>query len=115
MSDSCDCGYQYQPPHKESDAARHQAHCVLNFTTRPDENTCIDTGGPAFPAGYHPEGNSADQHGMTLRDWFAGMALQGILASGARVTIPNMAAEIAAISSYRIADAMLAARKECAS
>jgi hypothetical protein len=35
-----------------------------------------DDGGFAFPTG--------DQHndpGMTLRDWFAGMALQGILAS----------------------------------
>lgn len=26
---------------------------------------------PAFPMGYHPEGNSADQSGMTLRDYFA--------------------------------------------
>jgi hypothetical protein len=31
----------------------------------------IDNGGPAFAAGYHPEGNSADHPGMSLRDYFA--------------------------------------------
>ena len=34
----------------------------------------IDDGGPAFPS--HPDSAYA---GMTLRDWFAGMALQGLL------------------------------------
>ena len=32
----------------------------------------IDDGGSAFPVAYHPEGNSADQPGMSLRDWLAG-------------------------------------------
>ncbi len=48
--------------------------------------TKIDDGGPAFPAGYHPEGNSADQFGMTLRDWFAGQAMAAMVNSY-RVTV----------------------------
>jgi hypothetical protein len=35
-----------------------------------------DDGGPAFPS--HPDSAYA---GMTLRDWFAGMALQGMIAA----------------------------------
>lgn len=73
----------------------------------------IDDGGPAFPAGYHPEGNSADQHGMSLRDWLAGQALAGWLASYTPDEphpvigkCDNRAAEL----SYKIADAMLRAR-----
>lgn len=45
--------------------------------------------------------------GMTLRDWFAGQALAGILTRNcAAATINETAAEWA----YKIADAMLAAR-----
>lgn len=29
------------------------------------------TGGPAFAAGFHRDGNSADQTGMSLRDYIA--------------------------------------------
>jgi hypothetical protein len=39
----------------------------------------IDDGGPAFPVAYHPEGNSADQPGMSLRAWLAGQALAGLM------------------------------------
>ena len=39
-------------------------------------------GGPAFPISLKQEGNpTAVAYGMTLRDYFAGMALQGFLAS----------------------------------
>ena len=31
----------------------------------------INVGGPAFPMGYHPAGNSADHFGMTLRQYAA--------------------------------------------
>jgi hypothetical protein len=41
-------------------------------------------GGPAFPSeqGHIPDGawNQTYESGMSLRDWFAGMALQGMLA-----------------------------------
>lgn len=38
-----------------------------------------DTGGPAFPWTDAP-GKLETHSGMTLRDWFAGQALQGLLA-----------------------------------
>jgi hypothetical protein len=70
----------------------------------------INDGGPAFPMGYHPEGNNADHFGMTLRDYFAAAALQGCLAS----IQPNQlwSGDDVAVTCYRTADAMLKAR-EC--
>ena len=44
------------------------------------ESETIDDGGPAFPA-MLPGGNYCTP-GMSLRDWFAGQALAGLLASG---------------------------------
>ncbi len=63
----------------------------------------IDNGGSAFPYG---EANFTDKfsQGMTLRDYFAAAALQGILAYG----VCDGVAEEA----YNQADQMLAARKE---
>ena len=66
-----------------------------------------DDGGPAFPDG---EGYI----GMSLRDWFAGLAMQGLLA------VPELLASMPATegiaesrlagSAYEFADAMLAER-----
>jgi len=59
-----------------------------------------NTGGPAFPVEQH------DKDGMTLRDYFAAKAMQGIL------TDPEIvmgATEIADLS-YKYADAMMEAR-----
>lgn len=39
----------------------------------------IDPNSPAFPMGYHRDGNSADHPGMSLREWFAGQALSAVL------------------------------------
>ena len=68
-------------------------------------NIPINDGGPAFPMGYHPEGNSADQFGMTLRDYFAAAIMQGLMSSQCQVDDPYP------IYAYRIADAMLKARE----
>lgn len=64
----------------------------------------IKDGGPAFPAipGDKAEGPCCYWGGMSLRDWFAGMALQGILASG-----DKSKREVLAGWSYQLADAML--------
>ena len=65
-----------------------------------------DTGGPAFPRVVEqPNGYMKAVEGMTLRDYFAAKALQG------------MSAEIddevrAARWCYEMADAMLEARKQ---
>jgi hypothetical protein len=57
-----------------------------------------DDGGQAFPG----TGNC-----MTLRDYFAGQAIAGFLASDVILLPDNLALE-----AYEIADAMLRARKE---
>ncbi len=70
----------------------------------------IDDGGPAFPV----NGPNGDHPGMSLRDWFAGMAMQGMYAATKRTTEGHMSwpnESACARWSYQQADAMLAARK----
>jgi hypothetical protein len=69
-------------------------------------STPINDGGPAFPSDYIP--GTATTPGMSLRDWFAGQALAGLLSKGqstsnAKSWMPEEA--------YELADAMLAARE----
>ena len=77
-------------------------------------------GGPAFPISdtFHP-----DYTGMSLRDWFAGQALAGELATMFSIDRVRAMAKVAkedrisesevlAGMCYAYADAMLAARKE---
>lgn len=63
------------------------------------------TGGPAFPINgglpYTPEID-----GMTLRDYFAAKAMQGMLAGG------RTGDDYVAALAYRYADAMLKARQQ---
>lgn len=73
----------------------------------------INDGGQAFPS--HPMlYSSADQHeaqGMSLRGWFAGQALAGLLASGQwhNSTAQSGFAQHISESALEIADAMLVA------
>lgn len=48
-------------------------------------------------------------HGMSLRDWFAGMALQGFCAKSGRPLF-DLLADGRARDAYTVADAMLKAR-----
>jgi hypothetical protein len=70
-------------------------------------STPIDDGGPAFPMSYHPDGNNADHQGMTLRDWFAGQALAGLLSYDGGAAFWEKDAK----NAYNAADAMIRARK----
>lgn len=65
---------------------------------------------PAFPTS-HPDVAYSDYigGGMTLRDWFAGQALMGLLACGEAHNEDT--SPVTAAASYYIADAMLAARE----
>jgi hypothetical protein len=76
-----------------------------NMNTKP-----INDGGSAFPMGYHPEGNNADHIGMSLRDWFAGMAMQGLLSKDYYSFMSDL--DDAVIHAYKVADAMIAERKK---
>lgn len=67
-----------------------------------------EDGGPAFPTEPRGPVYGDKYDGMTLRDWFAGQALAGIIAH------PNLEGWEPAITAkwaYEIADAMLEARK----
>ena len=68
-----------------------------------------ETGGQAFPV-YSPD--CGTNLGMTMRDYFAAKALQGIL-SDMPITLygPDCDKNTAALA-YSIADAMLEARKQ---
>lgn len=73
----------------------------------------VADGGPAFPTVEitHP---LTVYPGMSLRDWFAGQALAGILAGGFANTIPHddiSGGNQAAGFAYMYADAMLSAAK----
>lgn len=87
-----------------------------------------DDGGPAFPVAGHTGENpeltaygKLGHPGMSLRDWFAGMALQGLLSnSGGPIQANGMSGwgwvncgkkDVADVV-WEIADAMIAARKE---
>ena len=63
-----------------------------------------ETGGPAFPALKNHRVDS----GMTLRDYFAGKALTGILADPE----VNAGVDMVAMVAYAQADAMLKARNK---
>lgn len=58
----------------------------------------IDNGDPAFPVGVH-------HSGMTLRDYFAAKAMEGMIINELDATNEALAAR-----SYVVADAMLKAR-----
>lgn len=73
-------------------------------------------GGPAFPQRpFKTQAGDLDwPHGwgfggMSLRDWFAGMALQGVLAEG---NCKDEAGEGLSGYAYELADAMIARRNQ---
>ena len=74
--------------------------------------TTKDDGGQAFPrAGFEcPEYMCEEVDGMTLRDWFAGQALAGFIASGTFSNAGTGFESFIAGHAYNVADAMLEAR-----
>ena len=88
----------------------------------------IDTGGNAFPIVIPPNQDWSEFHdGMTLRDWFAGMAMQamardyakescttggkdGYLANAARETDDETHVVVADVA-YHLADALIAEKR----
>jgi hypothetical protein len=65
-----------------------------------------DNGGPAFPTPQREGTFGESQDGMSLRDYFAAAAVQGICAKGFQTEA------VAAAQAYRLADAMIAAREK---
>ena len=77
------------------------------------KNSEIDDGGPIAPNMMTPAGPMDAVGGLTIRDWFAGMAIQGaaMYINEHEDSYENTLKHLGE-SGYRIADAMLAARKE---
>ena len=70
----------------------------------------VNNGGPAFPLAEPGNCVSASE-GMSLRDYFAANAMQGLLAQSLGTALksdPILGSQYA----YRVADAMLAAREK---
>lgn len=82
----------------------------------------INDGGPAFPTGPnfgtmkpHPDGTLIVTHygmqsGVTIRDYFAAAALQGLIASRGSMSTRFLAEDDASYV-FEIADAMIRARE----
>jgi len=62
----------------------------------------------SIPAFYHPDfGIDGPQQGLTKREYFAGLAMQGVLSHNSKYSpTPNQAADIA-MYAVQIADALL--------
>lgn len=75
----------------------------------------IDTGGPAFPVAetrdQYGNGLQEGSSGMTLRDYFAGQVLAGLVAYPGRQNETN-APEHFARWAYAVSDAMIAERSK---
>ena len=75
----------------------------------------VDDGGPAFPSVDY---TGSIVGGMTLRDWFAGQCLSGLVSLGNQLCDEGLEsecannAEVVASQAYFIADAMLKARNK---
>lgn len=77
-----------------------------------------DDGGPAYPVReadrFNPDNNETHTieqfWGISIRDWFAGMAMNGILSNIDDQTLDKSDPYTAAEVSYVVADAMLAER-----
>jgi hypothetical protein len=75
-------------------------------------------GGPAFPREDYQADDAPGQRGMSLRGYYAGQALQGILASNAHpqsngaLPVDKEAALFTARGCFQYADAMIEAGKE---
>ena len=78
-----------------------------------------NTGGPAFPGPYATENGQIEvlwkQQGMTLRDWFAGKAIQPLMVTFLQANNdlldPGGWMDGLASDAYSMADAMLRARE----
>ena len=81
---------------------------LANVLDQKPSHDAINCGGPAFPSAVLFDQAIVEKDGMTLRDWFAGMAMQGMLSN------PDFnGASDASVAgfAFRQADAMIEGRE----
>lgn len=73
----------------------------------------IEDGGPAFPTenAHQSSGTTWHHEGMSMRDYFAAKAMQGILAGCHPICKEDGAQHKIPVAAYMLADEMLKARK----
>ncbi|WP_208456725.1 hypothetical protein [Burkholderia gladioli] len=76
--------------------------------TTTNESSKPADGGPAFPC-MHEGSTRSDTPGMTLRDYFAAKAMQGLLYANSVYSTSSYSDELSE-RAYQIADSMLKAR-----
>jgi hypothetical protein len=74
-------------------------------------NTKQDDGGPAFPFVMPDPSTYHTEQGMSLRDYFAAQSINGVIVTSIHQQL-TIKPEDVALNAYRIADAMIAERKE---
>jgi hypothetical protein len=77
---------------------------IFNFNKRKDSKV----NEPAFPAMHFDLADN--EHGLTMRDYFAAKAMQAIMAGQYPITKQHDAASRIALAAYQMADAMMEAR-----
>ena len=79
--------------------------------TKPKALSFTTNGGPAFPLVFDcGDGTREIYSGMSLRDWFAGLAMQGMIAKDTEPSPEQV--PIIVKSAYIMADAMLKERNK---
>lgn len=107
----------FQPPEPNGFGHCVKCHCGIEESEQVG-GVCIecqiDAAGsdPAFPVGASEYGGHGTVFGVTVRDYFAAKALQGMIStSGAPCLLGLQGCELdTATAAYKMADAMLAAR-----
>lgn len=86
-------------------------HCVLDWGYMGDLGMSKETGGPAFPIWHE---TSVCASGMSIRDYFAGVALQGMITTSGAPALNGFDGieGCMARAAYRMADEMLKYRGE---
>jgi hypothetical protein len=79
---------------------------IFNFNKRKDSKV----NEPAFPAMHFDLADN--EHGLTMRDYFAAKAMQAIMAGQYPITKQHDAASRIALAAYQMADAMLEERND---
>lgn len=72
----------------------------------------MNTGGPAFPTEVVNTNDGFIHEGMTLRDYFAAKAMQGLVIHKSFIDLYSAGATSVAMQAYVVADAMLKAREQ---